>query len=121
MFVGGVAIGQGGGLTLDGSITFAWNKAHRGGGIDVQNSSLSSRNNISFTNNLADDVGGGLLSSSSNVKLEGNSSYINNAAYYAGGGLFTQYSDESVEGDGRFINNSGEFGGGIAVACMVGR
>ena len=69
MFVGGVAIGQGGGLTLDGSITFAWNKAHQGGGIDVQNSSLSSRNNISFTNNLADDVGGGLLSINSTLKL----------------------------------------------------
>ena len=112
---GGITISDGGGLTLIGSSTFVGNWADQGGGINVQNSSLCSRKNIRFTNNLAEESGGGLLSFNSNVKLEGNSSYINNTAYRAGGGLYSEYSNVSVEGNGRFMNNSAKFGGGIGV------
>ena len=111
-FGGGIAIAYGGGLTLIGNNSFSGNKANQGGGINVQNSRLSSRGHISFTNNLANESGGGLLSYNSNVKLEGNSSYINNTAYNTGGGLFAKYSTFSVEGDGRFINNSAYSAGG---------
>ena len=54
----GILIQSGDSLILDGSNTFAWNKAHEGGGINVQNSSLSSRGHFSFTNNLANQGGG---------------------------------------------------------------
>ena len=108
--------------TLEGSHTFAGNRAHQaGGGSIVHNSSLFSRgHNISFTNNLADDSGGGLLSINSTVKLEGNSSYTNNTANNVGGGLYAVYSNVSVEGDGRFVNNSAKFGGGIGVTLYGG-
>ena len=111
---GGIFTLYGGGLTLIGSNTFVGTR-HRWWRITVQNSSLSSRGHISFTNNLAEESGGGLLSYNSSVKLEGNSSYTNNTTLYAGGGLFAMYSNVNVEGDGWFINNSAEYGGGIAV------
>ena len=118
LYGGGIVIAYGGDLTLDGSSTFAGNKAHQGGGINVQNSSLSSRGHINFTNNLADDSGGGLLSINSSVKLKGVSSYVSNTAYYGGGAMYSEHSNVSVEGDGRFVNNSAEYGGGIYIGLV---
>ena len=136
---GGIAMVYGGGLTLNGSNTFADNWAYQGGGINVQNSWLTSRGNISFTNNLATSGGGGLMSVNCSVKFEGSSSFTNNlatsggglvsfdssvkfegsnnfvtnTAYYAGGAIYSYHSTVCVEGDGRFINNSADLGGGI--------
>ena len=115
-FGGGISAVNGSYLTLSGNITFAGNQAYQGGGIIVEDSLLRSRGNVSFTNNLADDLGGGILSIYSNVKLKESISFVKSTAYYAGGALYSHNSDVSVEGDGRFINNSAEWlGGGIAI------
>ena len=101
--------------------TFAGNKAHQGGGINVQNSSLSSRGHINFTNNLADDSGGGLLSINSSVKLKGNEQLCGatQPTIWVVVQCITEHSNVSVEGDGRFVNNSAEYGGGICCMALV--
>ena len=80
LYGGGIAIGHGCDLTLIDINHFAENWAHRGGAIIVvQNSTLSSKGQISFSSNLADD-GGGLVSVNSNVRVEEDGTFKNNSA-----------------------------------------
>ena len=115
MFVGGVAIVQGGGLTLDGSNTFTENKAHEGGGINGQNSSLSSRGHITFMTNLANASAGALASYNSNVRVVGNGKFINNSTLYGGGIVILHGGSLTLDGSSTFAGNKADLGGGIKV------
>ena len=65
----------------------AGNRAYQdGGGINVHNSSLCNRGDITFTNNVAIESGGALIVSfKSTVSVEGDGSFKNNSAKLEGG------------------------------------
>ena len=94
-----------------------WN----GGGVYIEESSVSFGDNSSFTNNSVWYSGGGVYVDESTVSFGDNSSFTNNSAEYksnrnvGGGGVYVDERTVSFGDNSSFTSNSAEYGGGGGV------
>ena len=106
-------------VKFTGNASFISNIVHwfGGGGIYGNNSRLDFdfENTLTFLDNSA-VMGGGLLVNNCTVSFSGVSLFINNSAEIDGGGVYVeQYSTVSLGDDSIFIENSALRGGGVLV------
>ena len=109
-FGGGICVG--GNLTLTGSAKVINSSSQYGGGMFIDNGTLTLQDSSSINSNLATDHAGGVFNYSGTLTLQDNSSISNNSAAYDSGGVWNESATLTLQGNSSISNNSAAYNGG---------
>jgi hypothetical protein len=113
---GGVAVQNGGTLTMDGG-TISSNQASNGGGVAVQDGGTFTMNGGTITNNTAGTNGGGVSVTGANAQFTADGGTVSDNRADNGGGIYLGESEKPISISNVNIRNNTarDSGGGIFI------